>query len=172
MALYAHIVNGAVVEFFTPPTGFTIGDCFNPSLIWIAVPADLPDVAAGWSYADGVFSPPVATAPSLKEQAAGMFAEGIILSSTSNPDLNATYQVDLATQSHIQAELWSILLNNKFADGTDTLAWPDRAGNIHTFSSTDQFKAFATAIGSFVAALAKVQNETLTTLPSTSLTIP
>lgn len=172
MAVYAHIVDGAVVELFTPPTGFTIQDCFHADLVWVEITDSSLGIVAGWTYADGVFSPPVVVEPSLQEQASGMLADGVILSSTGTPALNATYPCDPLTQSHIQAELWSILLGNKFADGTDTLVWPDRAGNNHTFTSIDQFKAFAVAVGSFVAALAKVQNGTLTTLPSASVTIP
>jgi predicted NUDIX family NTP pyrophosphohydrolase len=71
----------------------------------------------------------------------------------------------------VQAETIAILLNGTFADGGATVAWPDMSGTVHMFPSVAEFKAFAAAVASFVAAVAKVQNGTLTTLPPATATI-
>ena len=62
------------------------------------------------------------------------------------------------------------MLNGAFADGGSTVAWPDASGTVHTFSVAE-FKAFASGIGAYVAALYKVLNGTLSALPSPTVTI-
>lgn len=54
---YARIQDGVVAELFTPPTNVSIGQCFHPDLVWVEVPAGVV-VVPGWTYAEGVFSPP------------------------------------------------------------------------------------------------------------------
>ncbi len=59
MATYARIVNGVVMELFTPPAGIPITACFNAALTWVECDAT-PGVAQGWLYSGGVFSAPPA----------------------------------------------------------------------------------------------------------------
>jgi len=103
---------------------------------------------------------------------AAAFAAGLAITSTGTPALNGTYPIDPATQAHIQAEVVSILLNGTFADGTGTVVWLDTAGASHTFASVAAFKAFASAVAAYVAALFKYAEGTLTTLPPATATIP
>lgn len=118
--------------------------------------------------------PPVVPSPgaALAAEAGAAFAAGLAITSTGTPALNGTYAIDPATQAHIQAEVISILLNSTFADGSTTVVWPDMAGNTHTFGSIAEFKQFAAAVAAYVAALFKVGNGTLTTLPAATATIP
>ena len=59
---YARIQNHVVVEICNPPIGFTIDQCFHPSLVAQMVPCG-DDVQAGWTYIDGIFADPEAVAP-------------------------------------------------------------------------------------------------------------
>lgn len=104
--------------------------------------------------------------------AAAAFAAGLAVTSTATPALNGTYPLDPVTQAHIQAEIIAILLNGTFADGTGTVVWLDTANAAHTFGSVAEFKAFASAIAAYVAALFKYAQGTLTTLPPATATIP
>lgn len=180
MATFARIDGSSVVELRTLPPGITdISQIYHSSLLW--APCDAyPGIEPGWTAnlqnGSWVFSaPPAPPPPSLPAQAAEMLAAGLHMTWTSLPNLSGTYSCSAEIQSHIQAELWAILLNGKFADGTDTVVWPDinnRPETNRTFPSADTFKVFATAVAAFVAGAAKVINGTSTTLPSADVTIP
>ena len=170
MTTFARIQSGAVAELFTPPAGVSIAECFHRAVTWVDMTAQ-PAVVPGWSYAGGGFTPPAAPAvPTLAQLAWVAMAMGLTLTSTGTPALSGVYAVDTTAQV-INAEVTSILLNGTFADGTGSVSWPDTSGALHTFTVA-QFKVFATAIGSYVAALFKVINGISTTLPSSSVTIP
>lgn len=130
----------------------------------------------GYTVVNGALvAPPSPTASQLAQQqlqasAMALLAGTVSLSSSSTPSLNGSYTVSPADQAHIAAEVQSLMLNGTFADGSSTVAWPDATGATHDFSVTE-FKAFATAVGSFVADCFKVLNATSTTLPSAALTI-
>ena len=109
--------------------------------------------------------------PLIIQQAEAMLAAGLSITSTSTAAINATYSADPVTIGNIQSEVISILLNGHFADGGDTLVWPDINGNAKTFPDEAVFKAFATAIASFVASIAKVQIGASQTLPAANVTI-
>ena len=101
------------------------------------------------------------------------FNTGLAVTSTSNPTgLDATYPIDATTQSHAQAEMIALLnsAGATFADGTNSLGWPDINGDVRTFNTT-QARSFFVAMGAYVAALYKVQNGTLTTMPTTPVNI-
>ncbi len=138
----------------------------------VADQVDLIDaaLASKWTEVTGSWPPAPTAAEQLQASAAALLAAPVSLTSTSTPALNASYAIAAQDQAHIAAELQSLMLNGTFADGSGTVAWPDASGLIHTFSAAE-FKAFATAIGAFVAAVYKVLNGTSTTLPSASLTI-
>jgi len=115
-------------------------------------------------------NPASTPAGKLLAEAQALLAGEVAITSTGTPALDGSYAITAADQLHIQAEVQSIMLNGAFADGSSTVAWPDTSGAVHTFDVT-QFKAFATAVGSFVAACYKVLNGSSTTLPSAALTI-
>ncbi len=124
-------------------------------------------VAQGYPWNGSSYMPPV---PSLSQQAAALLAGTVAISSTSTPMLDGSYTVTPDDQAHISVEVQSLMLNGTFADGASTVAWPDASGTLHSFSVAE-FKAFATAVGGFVAACLKCQNGASTTLPSAALTI-
>lgn len=64
------LVNRTVVEILSPVAGFSVDQCFHPSIIMASV--DAPDgVEPGWVYnEDGTFSPPEAPVAEPVEDAA------------------------------------------------------------------------------------------------------
>ena len=64
---YARIQNNAVAEICNIPAGFTIEQCFHPSLVAQMVLCG-DDVQAGWAYVDGSFIAP--EAPTTEEPTA------------------------------------------------------------------------------------------------------
>ncbi|MDE2468202.1 MAG: hypothetical protein KGL35_05540 [Bradyrhizobium sp.] len=129
--------------------------------------AALPDTDARYL----AFIDPASTAAGkLIAEAQALLAGPVTITSTSTPALNGSYGITAQDQAHVLSEVQSIMLNGTFADGSSTVAWPDASGVVHTFSVAE-FKAFATAIGAFVAACYKVLNGSSTSLPSAALTI-
>jgi hypothetical protein len=121
---------------------------------------------SGWAVQAGAlvpYAPPPVT-PTLAQLAMAALAAGLTITSTGTPSLNGTYACDPLTQSHIQAEMLSVSVTGTFADGTSAVQWPDMSGTLHTFS-IDEFKAWAIAIGGYIAALAKCVNGASSTLP-------
>jgi hypothetical protein len=102
--------------------------------------------------------------------AASALSAGLIVTSIGTPALNGTYACDSNTTADINAEITSIMLNATFADGTTSLAWPDKSLALHTFNVT-QFKAFATALAAFVSGVRKYAMGINSSLPSSSVTI-
>jgi hypothetical protein len=131
--------------------------------------------AAAWYgstiVAGAIVAPIAPYVKPLPAQAVGAMAAGLAVVSTGTPALSATYGVDATTQAHIQAETMAILLTSSFADGTQSLIWPDLGGAAHSFDPVT-FKAFAAAVNSYVAALYKAINGTATALPAATVTIP
>lgn len=129
-----------------------------------------------WAVSGGALVPynPTPTPLTLPQQASNALYAGVEITSTSTPALNGLYPVDAATQSHLQAEMISLLVSGgtAFADGSTSVVWPDMASPKvnHTFTAAE-FKLFATAIYAYVAALYKVVNGSSTTIPPASVTI-
>ena len=126
-----------------------------------------------WAVSAGAlvaYTPPAPTL-TLAQQALTAMGNGLAITSTSTPALNGTYDVGATTQAHVVSEVTAILLNGAFADGTSTVVWADLSGTNHSFTLA-QFRTFASAIGTYVAALYKCSEGTLTTLPAASGTIP
>lgn len=115
---------------------------------------------------------PVPPPPTLAQQAAALLAGTVTVSSTSTASLNGTYTITAQDQAHINAVVTGILLNGSFPEGATTYTWPDSSGANHTFPSTTEFKAFATAILNFVSACFAVIKGVSTTLPNNQLSIP
>ena len=137
------------------------------------VPSQLPymDIAIkdNWTEVTGNWPPPPPPL-TLAQQAAVLLTGTVAITSTSTTSLSGDYTVTQADQNHLMAEIQSIMLNNTFADGASTVSWPDSSGNLHTFTIAE-FKTFAMALGSFVAACYKCITGATTTLPPTTLTI-
>lgn len=130
--------------------------------------------AIGYSYSNGVFTPPAAPQPSPTTpatMAAAAIAAGLSVTSTSTPTLNATYACDQATMNKIVGEVVQILNSGTFIGGGSTLTWPDISGVPRTFPSTTQFKAWASAIGAYIQAVTQYADGITSTLPANSVTI-
>lgn len=117
------------------------------------------------------FVDPASTAAGrLIAEVQALLAGPVAVTSTGTPALSASYGITEQDQAHVLSEVQSLMLNGTFADGSTTVAWPDASGVVHTFSVAE-FKAFATAMGAFVAGCYKVLNGSSTSLPSAALTI-
>ena len=137
------------------------------------VPSQIPymdiAIADNWVEVTGNWPPPPAP-PTLAQQASALLAGTVAITSTTNSALSGDYTVTQTDQNHIAAEVQSIMLNNTFADGTTSVSWPDSTGVLHTFTIAE-FKTFAMALGSFVAACYKCVTGASSTLPNTAMTI-
>jgi len=78
---------------------------------------------------------------------------GLTVSSTSAPSLNGTYLCDGVRWDAITAQANAILLSGatpSFADGSQSLSWPDKSGALHSFTPA-QFHELIVALSNFVA---------------------
>ena len=126
-----------------------------------------------WAVSGGTlmsYTPPMPTPPTLAQQAVAALAAPYTITDTGTPADGGTYTIDATALAHINAEVTSLILNSVFTDGTATVAWPDTSGAVHTFT-VEEFKVFATAVGSYVAALYKCVNGVSTTLPAAAVAI-
>jgi len=171
--MYARINNGVVVELFTPPSGFTLAECFHPDVVAQFVAVGSATVAVGYLYSGGTFTaPPAPPPPTLAQQAAAAIGKGLAITSTSTPALDGTYACDDATQAKINRVASFIALNGKFPAGLTAMPWPDMSGTVHEFPTTAEFTAFAFAVANYVVELDAVIMGLATTLPAASATIP
>jgi len=176
MPKYAHVIDNIVVEVFTPPSGFSINDCFHSDLTWVQ--CDTPSgVGYGWSATQSngawTFSPPPAPPPlPLPFQAAALLARGLTISSTNTPSLNGTYACDDLSRADIVSLETSLNAGRGFPPyGAETLDYPDIAGTRHTFNATD-FTNLAAAMRDFVYACKAVAGGLAGALPPDTATIP
>jgi len=95
----------------------------------------------------------------------------VTITSTGTPSLSGTYPIDHDTLSTLNGEASYIAINSAFSSGTSTLPWPDTSGVLHTFSSTAEFIAFASAVTKYVTQ-ATMAIQTSGTMPSSPVTIP
>ena len=139
----------------------------------IACTQDQAQNFAAYALSNGAIvaaAPAVIAAQQFAADVAALASGTVAVKSTSTSALDGSYTITAQDQQHLNVEVVSLMLNGTFTDGTPSVAWPDAKGVVHTFDAA-QFKAFATAIGSFVAACIKCQVGTSTALPSASLTI-
>lgn len=122
-----------------------------------------------WVVAGNTATP--APGPTAAQAAATLLQGGLSVTSTATSALNGTYPCDPTSQSYIQAEVTSILLNGTFADGTSSCVWADASGSPHTFTIA-QFKTLASAIAAFVAGCSKYAAGVIATAPANTATIP
>lgn len=124
-----------------------------------------------WVATGNTILPAPALPPAL--QASNAITAGVAVTSTANGvALNGTYACDKATTDWMADETLSIAINGTFADGGATLAWPDTQGNLHTFASVTEFKAFATQLAAYVANVRKFATGQINSLPANTITIP
>jgi hypothetical protein len=80
-------------------------------------------------------------------------AAGLAITSTAYPALDGTYATDPASQQQVQATALYIAVNGRFPAALSALPWPDVSGAQHTFPTTAEFQAFASALGDYVTRL-------------------
>lgn len=189
MTVYAHMVNGIIVEPLIEPAYWPdgaldagqeipIAQRFPAAVVanFIDVTAITPQPGEGWTTTDGgkTFSAPIVTTPTptelLIESAHNALAAGIEVVSAGTPALNGIYTVDQLSQMDIIAIETSINAGKGFPGGATTLNYPDASGSLHTFSET-QFTDFAAAVRDFVYACKSVISGQSTVAPTSNVTI-
>ena len=99
-------------------------------------------------------------------------AKTMTITSTATPTLNGTYNIAGAMETAgLLAEVNAIALDDAFADGTQTVNWPDINRTAHSFTVA-QFKTFATAVALYKAQWTQYAYGLITTAPSNAATIP
>lgn len=58
MQKFARVVDGIVAEVFTPPTGFTIQECFTPQIVALFEPCPSEVMEMWLKKPDGTFEAP------------------------------------------------------------------------------------------------------------------
>jgi hypothetical protein len=89
--------------------------------------------------------------PAIQAQVA--MASGIAITSAGTPGLDAVYDVSQAAQQNIASVIDYIEVNATFPGPSETLAWSDMTAGFHTFNDVPTFKAFATSVANFAAAV-------------------
>jgi hypothetical protein len=145
MTLYARIQDGQVAELFTPQDGFQITDCFPPDYaeLFIAVPDGVfpeegwsaTQTGDVWTYA----APPPYVPPPLTwdQELATRIAQGIAITSTATPALNATYALDKDTMDQIGPVARDSCTRLGLPGKASTFDYPDITGKLHAFTATD-----------------------------------
>jgi len=124
------------------------------------------EVIAGETYSATMPVPPALT---LAQQAAQAVDAGLSIALSGSISLAETlFATDPQTQSWIDAEVTSILLNGTFVDGASTVQWPDATGALHDFT-VPQFKIIAAAVGAYVGVCRKCIIGSATALPPASI---
>ncbi|HTV45760.1 MAG TPA: hypothetical protein VMF05_10620 [Stellaceae bacterium] len=166
---------------FVPPGNATLAQCFTAALAaeFIDVSSASPQPQPGWNAtatnnAWSFAAPPAppATTPTLAQQAQAALAAGIEIASTSTPALNGVYACDPVSWAKVQGTSLYISVNARFPAGMTSLPWADLAGAVHTFTTTAEFQAFATAMGDYVTELQMAVIGQATALPAQPVTIP
>lgn len=103
-------------------------------------------------------APQVAIQQSAQADYATHIAQGIAITSTGTPALNATYGLDDTTLNQIQALANDCAVGFGFPNGQSTFAYPDQSGTPHTFASADMVNIYK--------AMRSVVYQTQTTLAS------
>lgn len=174
MAVFARVDGGMIVEFYEPPPGVPITDCFHNSFVWANVTNFMPMPEVGWiaTPVNGgyIFEAPQAPPLTLQAKAQEMLGNGISIVCVGTPEVSGTYSVMPDAQNRIAATAIYCQINNRFPRSSSTLAWVDLYGQPHLFTSLQSFLEFATASADFVDALDQVMlgaSQTLPTLPVT-----
>lgn len=89
-----------------------------------------------------VFAPTLEIQQSAQTDYVGKIAQGIAITSTGTPALNATYALDQNTLTQIQALASDCTLGYGFPGGAGTFDYPDLTGTPHTFASADMVNLY------------------------------
>lgn len=136
----------------------------------------MPDQAKVWYLCTIVNGSVVQGAPpplTLAQQASGLIASGIAITSTSASGLDGVYSTMPTAQASAASIAGYINSFGKFPGSAPsaTMAYLDMSGKTHTFASTGQFLAFYQAAGDFVADCQMIILTGSGTLPAASVTI-
>lgn len=153
---------------YTDNTRAVVSQTMPNGAVWTCSVSD-PHVQA-WIAAGNT---PASCSVSPASQAYEALSAGVEIVSASTPSLNGIYSLDPQSISDIQAETVFLLVNGgQFTAGT-TLQWPDASGALHTFTSSAQFQAWASAVARYVGALRAVINGIPgAALPAAPVSIP
>ena len=176
MTSFALVLDNNIIQI--NPTIFPVA----PPMVWTTdISATSPEPQVGWAASEsgGVWSftaPPAPPALTIAQQAEAMLGQGIAITSTGTPALNATYPIATGTQA-LASQIVDYITANASTTfpgepPSATLAWDDITGTAHTFPSVTEFKAFYDVAGNLVAALNEVIAGNSTTLPAATATIP
>lgn len=171
MTEYARIQNGMVVELLNTTASLDTLFVASYAAEFVVVPSGVSPVQ-GWLYSNGTFSaPPAPPAPTLAQDAEAALNNGLAITSTSTPALNATYAVDPTSQQFIEGVAENIKIEGTFPGGAETMEWPVISGSPVTFPNTTDFINFAEAASAYITGLMDATNGISTTLPTASATI-
>ena len=171
MPVYARVVDGSVVEVFSPPEGFTLDQVFHPDIAALFVAAP-DDVEVGWCYDGKTFSAPEPVQLSPADQARDALAAGINIVSKKHPEINGTYSLDIGAQLQLVLCALTITAEGNFPGGRELYSRLDTSGELHTFSSGELFLAWALAIAHYVGALDQIIQTGEGDLPEQPVEIP
>ena len=101
----------------------------------------------------GVIAVYVAPVLTVTQKVAAALEAGVVVQSTATPALNATYSITPQAISNINAAVTYVMLNNQFPGKEATMPWADNTGAVHTFPDLPTFKAFASEVADYVAAI-------------------
>ena len=143
--------------------GYDTGVSTDETLIADAIAANWTEVTGSW--------PPAPTAIQTAAIAAtSALASGMILTCTSNGDLNATYATSMNTKVDVLGILGYIGLKGSFIGGATSMNWYDISGIPHSFT-VSQFTEFAEALGVFIQAVEDYAITGSGSIPSNAVTI-
>ena len=165
MTDYARVVDGVVVELFTPPDGIDIAQCFVLEVELQFIPAT-PDVMVGWTHSGDGFAPPAPPVLSAADRATAALASGIEIVSSGTPAISGTYPLDALSQFKILSISAYISINGKFPGEMTVFSRLDTAKVPHVFPNPALFLVWATAVADYVAALEQIIETGSGTLPA------
>jgi hypothetical protein len=150
---YAQIVGGVFTWQFTSDD---LPEWNEEHITAIDITAVSPTPSVGWTFDGAAFhEPEVPTPPppTADEVLAEKIAQGIAITSTGNPTLNATYALDEASTGQIfQIGLYADRFA-KFPSGETVQNYPDITGNSAHGFTVAQFVAFLQVVAPLVSAL-------------------
>lgn len=150
-------------EIISPNQPFTTPEGNKYPANWLRF-ANATDLASANIFVT-IADDPLPAPPSPQQIIASKIANGIAITSTSSPSLNATYAIDPMSQAQIEGVSEYIGVNQRFPAGLTALPWPDISGSPHLFNMP-QFLAFGTAVADVVTAISLGQS------PPQTATIP
>ena len=148
---YARVVNGIVMELFTPPGNVPISDCFCQEIASQFVPTNGAAVKNNYVYSNGTFSAPAPVVLTLAQNAANAATGGLTITLSGTMTLAATlFPTDTKTQKAIES-MNAMARAGVLPLGSTTYPMIDASEKWHHFTAA-QYQAVAGAIAAYVAA--------------------